>query len=1101
MKVLFAVSNDNITTSVVNKYQQKYKEIITSKNVYYFNAIIKELQRDKSYDSIVIGEDLEPISNNNYESIDKFLFEKLDGISDEASKPTGEDIPIIFICSDRRTQSDQLLIKLFGIGIYNAIIGNDRSIDTVCNLIYKPRNKKEAKSYYRVEAEEVGLYEKENDQDVSESEIQNILAHYRKIGANVKKCVESFDSIADQYNETQLRVIINFLPNEVKSILETNSSRYQKLMKKGTVLSDGTYSQYQKQNPKVPGNLDFITKDLEKTTMTKPVIIPSTININKNQAQNMQPRQNPQYNINQTQMRQTPVVPQNNMQTVQNNAQNINQAIQGVNRESMQSLNNNNQFNTNMNSQEVVQKRGRGRPRKISATPVSMPTENLNQVPMSAPVNNVNQVPMSAPVNSVNQVPMSAPVNNVNQVPMSAPVNNVNQVPMSAPVNNVNQVPMSVPVNNTNQMQQPTNINSQNGLVPQMQDMHPLQQNANQEPKRGRGRPRKVVAPVQTQEQTTVAPQVVNPMSVSAPQPETVRTIPQVENPVSASAPQPETLPGLEELEPIQVPAFTPEPQSETSEQKKNAFDDVLPGLEENEDTVDLFSMDPLDDVMPSSESAVLPGFDNDIESTESNTQNNDENANLFDLDIEDTTTSNQDEQSGVNDIDSLLNGDLYNNDINSNPYSTNTNSNINNNLNNNIYNNSYNQYEQNLQTQNSNMNNQFQPNTQTQNSNINNQFQSNSQTQNNNMNNGYEQNLQTQNNNMNLYNQNPYGSNMNPYGENAYQNPYNTQNNINSLTNTNESQNVYQSNNVVASSGKITAFVGTTKNGTSFIVNNLAQLLSQNGVKTAILDLTKNKNSYYMFTDNDANLMKKATDSIKNLSNGIVDGLQVNKNLTVFTSLPEEIEDFNDDVILRTLSNNFEITLLDCDFSTQTQYFTSANEIYLIQSMDTFTIQPLTQFLSDLKLKNALDESKLRVVINKYVRLKRLDEKLIIGGMSKYNEPSMTLQRDLFNAQTVKYVTIPFEMDTYARYLESIAMCNLSLNGYSQNFLMGLENLKNMVYPLVSGGSVNSNPQNNTEEKRGLFGGKKNKQQPAQTTQFSNNVNDTLNKMRTNNF
>ena len=102
MKVLFAVSNENITTSVISKYQQKYKEIVTSKNVYYFNAIIKELQNDRSYDAIVIGEDLEPISNNNYDVIDKFIIEKLDIISDEASKSSGEDIPIIFICSDRR---------------------------------------------------------------------------------------------------------------------------------------------------------------------------------------------------------------------------------------------------------------------------------------------------------------------------------------------------------------------------------------------------------------------------------------------------------------------------------------------------------------------------------------------------------------------------------------------------------------------------------------------------------------------------------------------------------------------------------------------------------------------------------------------------------------------------------------------------------------------------------------------------------------------------------------------------------------------------------------------------------------------------------------
>ena len=106
MKVLFAVSNESITTSVISKYQQKYKEIVTNKNVYYFNAIVNELQNDKSYDAIVIGEDLEPMSNNNYDMIDKFIIEKLDRISDEASKTTGEDIPIIFICSDRRTKSD-----------------------------------------------------------------------------------------------------------------------------------------------------------------------------------------------------------------------------------------------------------------------------------------------------------------------------------------------------------------------------------------------------------------------------------------------------------------------------------------------------------------------------------------------------------------------------------------------------------------------------------------------------------------------------------------------------------------------------------------------------------------------------------------------------------------------------------------------------------------------------------------------------------------------------------------------------------------------------------------------------------------------------------
>ena len=72
MKVLFAVNNENISESIIKRYQQDYKEIISAKNVYYFNAIVKELQRDKSYDRIIISEDLEPFANNDYEAIDRF---------------------------------------------------------------------------------------------------------------------------------------------------------------------------------------------------------------------------------------------------------------------------------------------------------------------------------------------------------------------------------------------------------------------------------------------------------------------------------------------------------------------------------------------------------------------------------------------------------------------------------------------------------------------------------------------------------------------------------------------------------------------------------------------------------------------------------------------------------------------------------------------------------------------------------------------------------------------------------------------------------------------------------------------------------------------
>ena len=50
---------------------------------------------------------------------------------------------------------------------------------------------------------------------------------------------------------------------------------------------------------------------------------------------------------------------------------------------------------------------------------------------------------------------------------------------------------------------------------------------------------------------------------------------------------------------------------------------------------------------------------------------------------------------------------------------------------------------------------------------------------------------------------------------------------------------------NLLNGNQKLVAFVGTSKNGTSFLVNNVAELLSSNGIDTAILDLTSNRNAY----------------------------------------------------------------------------------------------------------------------------------------------------------------------------------------------------------------------------------------------------------------
>ena len=251
-------------------------------------------------------------------------------------------------------------------------------------------------------------------------------------------------------------------------------------------------------------------------------------------------------------------------------------------------------------------------------------------------------------------------------------------------------------------------------------------------------------------------------------------------------------------------------------------------------------------------------------------------------------------------------------------------------------------------------------------------------------------------------------------------------------------------------------------------------------GIRTAILDLTKNKNSYYIYTKNEEELRKVAFNSIQNLKSGITSGIRVNKNLSVFTSVPgEEKSNTNCADILATLVNNYSLVLLDCDFNTNPEYFARVQETYLVQTMDVLTIQPLTAFLRDLKAKNILSPENLRIVVNKETKVKTITPKVIIGGMAFYNDPAMSFMTELFNKDIIKYCTIPFEEQTYAKYLEGLVNCEISLKGYSKNFIQSLRELGNMVYPLI-GGKQPYKPNNYSNN-------------------FSNQMNKTLDQMKRN--
>ena len=248
----------------------------------------------------------------------------------------------------------------------------------------------------------------------------------------------------------------------------------------------------------------------------------------------------------------------------------------------------------------------------------------------------------------------------------------------------------------------------------------------------------------------------------------------------------------------------------------------------------------------------------------------------------------------------------------------------------------------------------------------------------------------------------------------------------------------------------KIVSFVGSRNSGNSFLINNIAHMLSEQGVKTAIVDLTKNKNSYYIYTENEENLRSIAYSCFEKLKSGIADGIKVNKNLTVYTSLPnsdEEIE--HKEMAMSTLLNNYSLILLDCDFDTNLEYFNICQEIYFVQSLDILTIQTLTGFIKKLKMNKIGYEDKMKIVINKYVNVSSINEKAIVAAISVYNSPDTTYQLDLFDRNKVEYFLIPFEEKNYCKYLDEIIRCKLSIRGYSKSLINSLNKLVKSVYPI----------------------------------------------------
>ena len=220
MKILFGINNDNTVKGIVSFYEEKYKEKLEYKVVYYYKNLIQEIEADE-YDRVILLEELEKFPTTNTAQIDDYLFTNIDNITDLFDSKN-----LIYIASERRKLGDDFLGKLFNLGIYSVLTGQERTKGKVCQFINKPMLKKDAKKYYEDKVGE-SIYK---SVQVSEIELQRIVSYFKNLNGIADKYNEIFDRVSQQYTDEQLKVIVNFLPIDVKQYLSFNNEKYKQII-------------------------------------------------------------------------------------------------------------------------------------------------------------------------------------------------------------------------------------------------------------------------------------------------------------------------------------------------------------------------------------------------------------------------------------------------------------------------------------------------------------------------------------------------------------------------------------------------------------------------------------------------------------------------------------------------------------------------------------------------------------------------------------------------------------------------------------------------------------------------------------------------------
>lgn len=269
----------------------------------------------------------------------------------------------------------------------------------------------------------------------------------------------------------------------------------------------------------------------------------------------------------------------------------------------------------------------------------------------------------------------------------------------------------------------------------------------------------------------------------------------------------------------------------------------------------------------------------------------------------------------------------------------------------------------------------------------------------------------------------------------------------------------------------KTVVFVGAPKTGTTFCINAIGTYLAKQKVKTAMVDMTRKRDLYTIYTYDNTGKRNIAGDSLRYASSGKNEPLIYDK-LSIYTAVPgEDRKSYNPNLLVDTISKNNNVVLIDADFSTPLDYFRLAQDIYIVQDMNILNVNQITLFLRELK-QRGIGMEKIKIIINKYVDCS-LSTKDIIDGIATYTSYDLKMFDELFNPKRIQYFVLPFDVDNYTKYIDMVYKYSNKFSSFTKNFQDNLNQIINTIYPTKGDVSVEEKhyTQETTSKSKGGFG------------------------------